>query len=241
MASPRMLSRVPPPTGARLPVGASVPGRPGVFQSPQGSASPYTMNAGIPPRSFAPIPGMAPAAPPVAAAPVAPPAPGTPGPDGSIDLLAYGRANGITAPGRNFDETANHPGGVDMLAWGPDNGVLRPGATTGLTPAQQPPPALATQPAPAVPPPPPPPPQTERVNPLTGDNSKVVPGQSTSFTPPPPVHVGGEGSYMRSFSNPTSAGIYDSYVKNLFGSNTPNRAGKSPLSRSPAQPAYDGM
>jgi len=223
------------------------------------------MNQGMPQRGFAPIPGMQPPAP--TAAPAAPPAPGQPGPDGSTDLLAYGRANGIAAPGANFDQTANHPGGVNMLAWGPDNGMPRPGAVSGMTPAMAP--QVAAQP--------PPPPQTERANPLGGDVSSVMPGQSAPFTPPPapgfanmspiaripPItnqpmqpwqpspsasyggaqpnpatHVGGEGSYMRSFTNPHSAGMYDSYVKGLFGSKpSPQR---TPLTRAPAPMSYAG-
>ncbi len=258
MASSRMLSRVPPPTGARLPVGAPVAGRAGVFQSPPGSGSAYTMNVGAPPRAFSGAPP--PPAAPTPAAPIASAAPGQPDPDGSIDLLKYGQEAGIQRPGTNSADSATPTAGgdIDMLAFGRSQGIPRPGEMSGLTPVQ---PGAMVQQQPA--PPPPPPPQTERVNPLSGDNSKVVPGQSTSFTPPPtpgytnmsPIarmpdftgqpkplaHVGGEGSYMRQFSNPQSAGIYDSYVKGLFGGANPSPVAKSPLSRSPAQPAYAGM
>jgi hypothetical protein len=186
--------------------------------------------------------------------------------------LAYGRANNIKAPGANFDRGPSQQGqqGLDMLAWGPDNGVARPGATTGMTPAMAP--QMAQAPAAPAPPP-----QTERTNPLAGDVSSVMPGQSAPFTPPPapgfanmspiarmpPItnqpmqpwqpspsasyggaqpnpatHIGGEGSYMRQFSNPHSAGMYDSYVKGLFGSKP--SAQRTPLTRAPAPMSYAG-
>lgn len=90
------------------------------------------------------------------------------------------------------------------------------GSVTGLTPAPSPQAAAAAQAsAPAPTPPPVTPttaraPQTESKNPLTGDNNTVPAGQTTDFT-------GGIGAFQKQFTNPTSANIYDSYVKNLFG------------------------
>lgn len=57
-------------------------------------------------------------------------------------------------------------------------------------------------------------PQSESSNPLTGSTNSVPAGQSTPINLP---HSAGEGDMQRSFSNPTSAQLYGSYVKNLFG------------------------
>ncbi len=79
--------------------------------------------------------------------------------------------------------------------------------------------------------------QTERANPLTGDGGNdQVQGTTESINPgtalglnrrgtntpqgmdasSPSSNIGGTGLYARKFSNPKSAGVYDSYVKKLF-------------------------
>lgn len=74
-------------------------------------------------------------------------------------------------------------------------------------------------------------PQTEAANPLVGDTttqpedttSAVDPAQAAGFssrgpaTPKGADAVGGTGIFQRRFSNPASAGIYDKYVRRLFG------------------------
>jgi len=190
-----------------------------------------TMTQGMPPRAFAPVSG-APAAQPAPA-----PDPNGPtefSPNGSIDLLKYGRDNNVPRPGPMFDQPYDPNHSVDLLAYGRDNGIPRPAEQSPLTRAMAPAPAVAATPPPA----PRPPPQTERVNPLAGDVSSLAPGQSAPFSAPPALHVGGEGSYMRSFTNPQSAGMYDQYVRGLFGNKiTPQRTG---LTRAPAPLTYAG-
>ncbi len=80
--------------------------------------------------------------------------------------------------------------------------------------------------------------QTERANPLTGDGGGAQMEGTTepinagdalglnrrgTNTPQgmdasPSSNIGGTGLYARKFSNPKSAGVYDSYVKKLFPS-----------------------
>ena len=78
-----------------------------------------------------------------------------------------------------------------------------------------------------------PPQQTERANPLSGDNNYPKEDQTTAVQPAPFVQrgtsvpqgqdvrpaVGGSGAFRRSFSNPASASAYSSYVRRLFPDN----------------------
>lgn len=80
----------------------------------------------------------------------------------------------------------------------------------------------------------PPPQQTERANPLTGDNNLPLEGQTTAVQPSPFVqrgagvpmgqdsrapgtpNFGGNGLYRRSFNTPAAAGQYGQYVRAMF-------------------------
>ncbi len=80
--------------------------------------------------------------------------------------------------------------------------------------------------------------QTESANPLTGDGNDQAPGTTDAVDPgsalglnrrgsstpqgddavqsPASSNIGGSGLYARKFSNPRSAGVYESYIKKLF-------------------------
>ncbi len=81
--------------------------------------------------------------------------------------------------------------------------------------------------------------QTEGANPLTGDGN-AQPGGTTDDVDPAkkmgfsqrgsgapsgqdaaPGNTGGTGLYKRTFANPKSASLYDTYVKKIFGNSTP--------------------
>jgi hypothetical protein len=115
--------------------------------------------------------------------------------------------------------------------------ALAPGP--GLAPANTPAPTAAgpndaapdpnTVPKPGLPNPS----NDEAQNPLTDNAGTALPGAITPFQsaqPSPAGHFGGDGIYKRKFSNPSSANMYDNYVRKIF-SKTTNVADQSPSAR----------
>lgn len=84
--------------------------------------------------------------------------------------------------------------------------------------------------SPAMPAPAAAPQQTERANPLVGDSNSIPGGSSEAIAP--------VGTAAPKFTNPTSAGIYRSYVKNLFAPKTGKVAPRTGLRRAPAPAVY---
>lgn len=149
-----------------------------------------------------------------------------PGGEKRPSTMTYGGETRTLTPTPPRDPSMNSGGTITMggvkRAYAPTPVGTRPTAT-GFGPV--PTGALPTTPTTAAAP------QTESNNPLSGDTNKapeeettsINPAQAAGFsargatTPAGSDAVGGTGLFQRRFSSPQAAGIYDQYVRRLFG------------------------